>query len=126
MRTLAWLITLALFAGPAAAAAQVGGGIDIAGLVIDEESGEPLSAVVVRVAGSELGTLTDDEGRYRLRDVPNVNSLLLAERLGYIPEARALWVCNPTVHPPESCTASFPRDQVMRFYMRPTPDRQRR
>jgi hypothetical protein len=101
-----------------AAAAET---IAVYGQAVDEETGRPLGGVSISVADAALGTLTNAEGRFVLRGVPNENLALRASRTGFIPEMRALWVCTPLVHPPGRCTPVAARDQQMRFHMRSAP-----
>lgn len=119
MRTIRWLSVLMLLAVPLTATAQSRNLIEVHGVVVDEETGEPLEGVTVYLPDGQIGTVTNEEGRYTLRGVPNANTAVLANRIGYIPEARALWVCTPIIHPHGTCTPTSARDQVVRFFMRP-------
>ncbi|MGM0668684.1 MAG: SusC/RagA family TonB-linked outer membrane protein [Gemmatimonadota bacterium] len=53
------------------------------GLVTEEDTGRPLPGIQVRVMDSDLGALTNDQGRYRLTGVPAGELSLRAEGLGY-------------------------------------------
>src|SRR5690606_38894584 len=79
---LLWLALLVLGAGvisqPATADAQQS---TITGTVTDAQTGEPLAAAPVMVAGSGAGTLTDASGRYSIQASPNGS--LNVSRLGY-------------------------------------------
>src|SRR5690606_9503481 len=79
---LLWLALLVLGAGvisqPATADAQQS---TITGTVTDAQTGEPLAAATVMVAGSGAGTLTDASGRYSIQASPNGS--LNVSRLGY-------------------------------------------
>ena len=57
------------------------GTISVAGMVMDE-NGEPLIGVSVRVKGSNLGIITDLDGRFRLNNVP-ANATLVYSYVGY-------------------------------------------
>lgn len=56
---------------------------EIRGVVVDRESGTPLSDVFVGIEGTELAVLTDDLGLYRLTGVPPGRQVLRAQRIGY-------------------------------------------
>ena len=53
----------------------------VAGLVIDAESGEPLSGVQIYVREHEIGTLTDQSGAFLLRDIPLGQATLMFRRV---------------------------------------------
>jgi outer membrane receptor protein involved in Fe transport len=72
-----------LSAAPLAAQQRSAG--TVVGTVHDGASGEPLAAVTVRVEGTEVGTLSDAQGRFVLTGVPPGPQTLRAERLGYAP-----------------------------------------
>lgn len=67
--------------GAAPAAAQRGGMIQ--GRVVDAASQLPLAAVRVRVADTQLGVQTNDDGRYTLVNLPTGQVTVVAERIGY-------------------------------------------
>ncbi len=73
---------LLLAMAPAAMAAESPGGV-IHGKVVDQATGEPLRKVLVILRGSELQTVTDDEGLYRLEGVPAGNYTLYVSTIGY-------------------------------------------
>ncbi len=60
-------------------------GTVVTGRVLDAASGEPVAAASVTVEGTNLRTLSDAEGTYRLLDVPPGPQVLRVERLGYAP-----------------------------------------
>ena len=64
---------------PAAAQAQDG---TVTGMVTDA-SGRPVGSVQVHLAGTGLGTLSRDNGRYIILNVPAGEYQLRAERIGY-------------------------------------------
>ncbi len=70
---------LALLA-PAAAQAQDG---SITGMVTDDAGQRPIGSVQVHLVGTSLGTLTRDNGRYIILNVPAGDYTLRAERIGY-------------------------------------------
>ena len=55
----------------------------LTGRVTDQQTGSPLAAVQVFIAGSGLGALTQQNGRYLLLNVPAGTHTLTAERIGY-------------------------------------------
>jgi TonB-dependent starch-binding outer membrane protein SusC len=81
---LAWLTLLAVGAGvlalPASANAQQS---TVTGTVTDAQTGEPIAAATVTVAGTGSGTLTDASGRFSIQ-APG-NGTLAVGRLGYTP-----------------------------------------
>ncbi|MCG8468812.1 MAG: TonB-dependent receptor [Gemmatimonadetes bacterium] len=62
---------------------QVSSGATIGGRVIETETGAGLAGVVVSLEGFDLAALTDEEGRYRLTDVPTGRHVLRAQRIGF-------------------------------------------
>lgn len=58
----------------------------IKGVVLDRETGEPLSGV--RVAAGEVATITDSHGNYVLENLEGLNFSLTAEFLGYLTDRR--------------------------------------
>src|SRR5688572_2379527 len=71
------LLALVLFAVPPLSAQQ------ITGRVTNAQSGEPLAAVQVFIAGSGIGALSQQNGRFLLLNVPIGTHTLTAERIGY-------------------------------------------
>ena len=72
----------ALFAALLLAVPQLGAQ-QITGRVVDSQSGQPLGAVQVFIAGSGIGALSQQNGRYLLLNVPAGTHTLSAERIGY-------------------------------------------
>ncbi len=70
------LVTSPLFA------ANVG---KISGTVVDRETGEPLPTVAVQIAGTNMGALTDVDGKYIILNVPVGTYDVKAELVGYQP-----------------------------------------
>jgi TonB-linked SusC/RagA family outer membrane protein len=79
-----------LAASPALLAAQATG--RITGTVTDSAAGRPLGQVQIQIAGTRLGTLTDESGRFTLANVPAGEVTVDARRLGYQPITRRLTV----------------------------------
>ena len=78
------------------------GAQQITGRVVDAQSGEPLAAVQVFIAGSGIGALSQQNGRYLLLNVPAGTHTLSAERIGY----QAV-VAEVTVAAGETAVADF-------------------
>lgn len=55
----------------------------ISGRVTEASSGQPLESVQVSLDGTTLGTLTGDNGRYLMLQVPDGTYTLRAQRIGY-------------------------------------------
>ena len=55
----------------------------ITGRVIDQSTGQPLAAVQVFIAGTGLGALSQQNGRYLLLNVPVGTHTINAQRIGY-------------------------------------------
>lgn len=72
---------LAVLAGFAPAIAQETG--RVTGRVVDASSGAPIQGAQVFVVGSNLGTLSQTDGRYVLLGLPTGDLELRVERLGY-------------------------------------------
>ena len=85
------LATIVFVAGPAAAAAQEG---SITGRVTDAASGQPLEAVQVFIQGSNIGSLTNPDGRYLILNVPLGERTVSAVLLGYGPGTNTVTVTD--------------------------------
>ena len=83
-----------LAASPALAplAAQATG--RLTGTVTDSVSGRALGEVQIQIAGTRLGTLTDQSGRFTLANVPAGDVTVDARRLGYLPVTRRVTVTS--------------------------------
>ena len=57
--------------------------IDVAGIVADASTGEPLSDAAISIKGTMLRVLTNDDGRFLLRGIPTGEQTWVIERLGY-------------------------------------------
>ena len=56
----------------------------VIGRVTDDATGAPVSSVNVVVAGTQLGTLTGDDGRFTLRNINTGSIELMVSRIGYV------------------------------------------
>jgi TonB-linked SusC/RagA family outer membrane protein len=83
------LACLTLLAGRAAA--QIGTG-SVGGVVLSEQSTQPLPNVQVSVAGSSLGAVTDASGRFRIAGITGTQVTLNVRRIGYQPIDRSVTV----------------------------------
>ena len=72
------------------------------GSVVDSASQRGIPGVSVIVTGSSLGTVTDDAGRFTLRNVPVGTANVRAQRIGYALRERAV-----TVNPGDTTPVSF-------------------
>jgi len=73
---------LALFIGAADAHAQTG---TVSGQVVDAATGDPLSSVQITVVGTNIGTLTDANGAFRIVGVRPGRRAIMAQSIGYRP-----------------------------------------
>jgi TonB-linked SusC/RagA family outer membrane protein len=64
----------------------------ILGRVTETGTGRSLAAVQVSIEGTNLGTLTDAEGRYSIANVPAGDVRLVANRIGYAQVVRTVTV----------------------------------
>ena len=76
-RPIGTLFAAFLLAAPSLGAQQ------ITGRVLDQRTGQPMAAVQVFVAGSGIGALSQQNGRYLLLNVPAGTHTLTAQRIGY-------------------------------------------
>jgi TonB-linked SusC/RagA family outer membrane protein len=74
-----------LFAG--AASAQTG---TVAGTVTDASTNEPLSGVQVSITNTGLGTLTGEDGRFIIRQVPTGRQVVAVDMIGYTRYTRSV------------------------------------
>ena len=74
-----------LFAG--AASAQTG---SVAGTVTDASTNEPLSGVQISISNTGLGTLTGDDGRFIIRQVPTGRQVVRVDMIGYTQYTRRI------------------------------------
>ncbi len=76
---------LSLFLVQFSSAQNEGGRASIYGIVTDAETGDPLTGATVLILGTNIGTATDIEGRFRLRRVPSGDQILRINFIGYEP-----------------------------------------
>ena len=57
----------------------------ISGIILDEETGDPLPGVAVSIVGTTMGALTNEDGEYFILNVPVGTFTLRAQLLGYAP-----------------------------------------
>jgi len=76
-----FLIVCLALAGLPAAHAQSGGAVE--GRVVDAEDGTPLPGANVIVEGTSIGASTNQNGRYRLTDVPTGEATLVVSYVSY-------------------------------------------
>ncbi|HTE46043.1 MAG TPA: SusC/RagA family TonB-linked outer membrane protein [Gemmatimonadaceae bacterium] len=74
------LAILSLLLAAPALAAQTG---TIVGRVIDQRSQQPITAASVQVEGSRLGGATNENGQYRITNVPIGQQVVAVRRIGY-------------------------------------------
>lgn len=74
------LVLAAFVLVPQVARAQTG---KITGVVTDAQSGQPLDGVQILIRGTGVGTLTDDNGRFFILNMPVGTYTLLARRIGF-------------------------------------------
>ena len=85
-----WLLAALLLAlWPATLSAQQAA---IAGQVLTQGSLQPLAGAQVQVAGTNVGTLTDNEGRFRLDGLTGPNVELRVSMVGFRPMVRTVAV----------------------------------
>ncbi len=70
----------------------------LVGTVVDSTTGEPLSNVNVFIASSMRGTTTDDQGHFRLTNIPLGAQQLYVSIVGYKAESRSLNLREPRVY----------------------------
>ena len=94
--------------------AQTGTGV-IAGRVLDRQTQQPLENAQVRIVGTQRGTQTDQSGAYRINGVPVGPTSIVAQRIGYGQQPRAVTVtANGTVTVDFSLSVSATQlDQVV-------------
>ncbi len=86
----AWLIAAAFFlVGAPTARAQTG---TVVGQVTDAITKLGIGNAAVQIEGTRLGANTDQEGRYRIANVPIGPRIVVARRIGYVPMRQAVTV----------------------------------
>lgn len=71
----------------------------VRGRVVDVASRAPIAAVNVRIAGTPLGTVTDDQGRYLITRVPTGQVTVAAERIGFRRQTQTVVVSADQIAP---------------------------
>ncbi|MQA91577.1 MAG: SusC/RagA family TonB-linked outer membrane protein [Gemmatimonas sp.] len=56
----------------------------VSGTVIDQLTAAPIASASVQVQGTNIGTLTDAQGRFAIPDVPAGTRTIVAQRIGYV------------------------------------------
>ncbi|MCY4398608.1 MAG: carboxypeptidase regulatory-like domain-containing protein [Gemmatimonadetes bacterium] len=87
----------------------VDGEPQILGFVVDDTTGEPLSAAFVSTSTSEWGSLTTDNGRFLLCGIRTGTHRITAERLGY----RTLEVRLVAAAPPAAVRLRMDPDPIL-------------
>ncbi|MDP3775399.1 MAG: carboxypeptidase-like regulatory domain-containing protein, partial [Gemmatimonadales bacterium] len=79
-----WLTRALLLAAfvlvPTLARAQTG---KLTGVVTDAQSGQPVDGVQILIRGTGIGSLTDENGRYFILNLPVGEVTLIARRIGF-------------------------------------------
>jgi TonB-dependent starch-binding outer membrane protein SusC len=81
MRRIRWLFALALVALPSMAFAQERG--TIVGVVTDQATQQPMVGVQVQISGTQLGAVTDAQGRFIILNVPAGTRTVRTTLIGY-------------------------------------------
>ena len=58
-------------------------GADLSGRVVDRDAGTPIAGAVVQTEDGKSGTITDQDGNFTLRDLPQAQIKLIVRSLGY-------------------------------------------
>ncbi|OGC76871.1 MAG: hypothetical protein A2Z27_06000 [candidate division Zixibacteria bacterium RBG_16_50_21] len=86
-KTLVWVAVLLFISHLSVLAAEVSSSEEAKGQIIgkltDSETGEPLIGATVRLAETNLGAISDLEGNYRIKNVPEGEYTLVASMLSY-------------------------------------------
>jgi TonB-dependent starch-binding outer membrane protein SusC len=91
----------------------------ISGRVVDSASRQPLSAVSLRLVGTQRGTMTREDGTFTLPGVPVGPQRVRASRIGFGPQERAVTVTagsNSTVEFVMSAQAAVLGEMVVTGY----------
>lgn len=91
-----------LLLGAPVARAQGAQGGTIVGRVTDASTRQGIANAVVQIEGTSLGANADQDGRYRVVNVPAGTRTVVARRIGYTPTRQAV-----TVSGDQSVTANF-------------------
>ncbi len=79
-------------------AQQPAGYVSLTGTVVDDSTGAPLAGAHVFIAVSMIGTVTNEQGQYRLESVPPGAHRLYVSILGYEPAARDIMLRETRDH----------------------------
>lgn len=90
---------LALVGATSPVAAQQG---TVAGQVVDASSLQPIQGAQITIEGTQIGTVSGDDGQYRITGVPTGQQTVRIRLLGYRPAARTV-----TVESGQTATANF-------------------
>ncbi len=96
MRAFAQFALAAITALATAALAQESG--TITGIVIDAETGMPLTHCALQIEGTALGAVSDAEGKFALPNVPLRKYTLVASFIGYARQRVRVEVQQPETH----------------------------
>ena len=58
-------------------------GASLTGVVTDKQTGEPVPGAYVKVAGRDIGTVTDSGGKFKLQGVPDAGGRLVISHIAY-------------------------------------------
>jgi iron complex outermembrane receptor protein len=89
VRCLSRVLALTLVAVASLGAQSTG---TISGRVVDSASRQPLSAVSLRIVGTQRGTMTREDGTFSLAGVPTGAQRIRASRIGFAPQTRDVTV----------------------------------
>ncbi len=79
------VISIILVSAALSEAATDDSRVSIYGIVTDSDTGDPLPGATVTITGTNIGTSTDVEGRFRLRRVPSGMQTIVIHFVGYDP-----------------------------------------
>ena len=74
----------------------------VTGRVTEAPSGQPVVGVTVTVVNTQLGGVTNEEGRYSIVSVPTGPHVVRAQRIGFSPDTQTV-----TINASETATADF-------------------
>ncbi len=100
------ILATALSFGAVTANAQTG---TLTGRVVDAQSGAPITSAQVVVAGTTIGAAVDNDGRFRLVNVPAAAGQIRARSIGYQPSTVAFTLSSgatTTVRIPMTASAT--------------------
>ncbi len=77
------VLTLLVLCGAITVMAQ-NKNITVSGVLVDANSGEPLAYATVVVEGTTTGAITDDSGKFRLKNIPAQSKAIICNYVGYV------------------------------------------